>query len=224
MNRTDLDFFKNTFLFADIGDDEAISAYSKLNPTFRTFEKGEFIYTEHEYERKLGFIADGCCEVQRVHSDGTTLPLNTLKTYGSFGIIAVLSDNHEYVSCIVAKQKSTIVFIDRDDLISIMKNHSSIAINVSKFLANRIIFLNQKVHTFSGTTVEKKLANHLVSCANIYGELEFDFNRKRTSEIINAGRASLYRALDSLRDGKFITYDSKKIYITDLKGLERMSQ
>ena len=56
------------------------------------------------------------------------------------------------------------------------------------------------------------------------GLLEFELNRKRTAELISTGRASLYRALDALRDEGYITYDSKKIYINDPKGLERNSQ
>ena len=224
MNKDDVLFYKNTFLFTGLSDDEALTALQKITPVIKTFEKGECIYTQSIYERKVGFVIDGCCEVKRVHSDGTTLPLNSIMRYGSFGIVAVLSESSEYLSCVISKNKSSVAFINRDDLFLLIREHPCIALNVAKFLANRIVFLNDKVHTFSGTSVEKKLSNFLISRMKSTGLLEFELNRKRTAELISTGRASLYRALDALRDEGYITYDSKKIYINDPKGLERNSQ
>ena len=220
----DISFYKQTFLFSSLEDGEILNTINKSQPCIKTFEKGECIYTEAEYERKLGLIVEGCCEVKILHSDGTSLPLNTLYPYGTFGIIAALSDLIDYPSCVIAKKRTTVVFITSDDLKIIMRDNPSISLNVSKFLANRIVFLNQKVHTFSENSVEKKLANYLISRVRLSNEEEFEFNRKRTSELISAGRASLYRALDTLRERGYISYDSKKIYIKDRDGLERISQ
>ena len=72
--------------------------------------------------------------------------------------------------------------------------------------------------------MEKKLASYLMLSSKKLNSNEFELNRKKTSELISTGRASLYRALDSLASSGVITYDSKKIYINDPEGLERISK
>ena len=224
MNIIYSDFFKNTFLFKGLSGSEINTALEKIIIEVKSFEKKEEIYSESLFEKKLGFIYDGCCEVIRLHSDGGKLPLNTLNRYDSFGIIAALSDSIEFPSTVRALKSSTVLFISQADLLNLMLENPLIAVNVSKFLAERIIFLNNKVHTFSGATVEKKLANYLILTSKKQNSGEFELNRKKTAELISTGRASLYRALDSLAQNGFITFDSKKIYILDPEGLERISK
>ncbi len=96
--------------------------------------------------------------------------------------------------------------------------------NVIRFMSERILFLNEKIATFSGDNVEQKLAR-LLLCEKIYTDsCEFAFNKKKAAETINSGRASLYRALESLAEKGLITFDNKIIKIIDLCGLERISK
>jgi len=57
-----------------------------------------------------------------------------------------------------------------------------------------------------------------------YESAVFDFNKKKSAEALNCGRASLYRALASLESEGYISFESKKINIIDLEGLERISK
>ena len=163
-------FFSNTFLFQDMAFEDVCSAIKLIKAEARSYKKKELIYSESEFEKKLGFILSGACDVKRIHSDGTALPLNTLSTYETFGIITVFTDTVEYPSTIIAKKDTEIIFLEKDDLLRLMDRYPKISLNIARFLAERVLFLNNKIHTFSGTTVEKKLANFLVSKAK---NLEF---------------------------------------------------
>ena len=46
----------------------------------------------------------------------------------------------------------------------------------------------------------------------------------KTADKLGVGRASLYRALDSLADSGVIKLETKKIFIIDPKGLERITK
>ena len=224
MSNSYLDFFKNTFLFSNIPEQNIAEALETIALEAKQFTKNEPIYSEGSFENKLCFVYEGSCEVIRLHANGSRLPLNSLNKYDSFGIVAALTDTDEFPSTVRAKKASTVLFITSTDLEALMLRYPIIAINVSKFLAERIIFLNNKVHTFSGSTVEKKLASYLMLTSKKLNSNEFELNRKKTSELISTGRASLYRALDSLASSGVITYDSKNIYINDPEGLERISK
>lgn len=216
-------FIKQLFLFKGMDDKELDTLISKISFREERFERGDVIYSPDNFSQMIGFISDGQCEVRKQHSDGSYTPLNILKKYDSFGIISVLNDSSEYPTHIIAARPSAVLFIHKNDFF-ILLSSPKVSLNVCKFLSSKVVFLNSKIRTFSCSDVEEKLANHILITAREMRSDSFDFNRKRTSEILNTGRASLYRALDSLKKDGIITYDSKKIYIIDLEGLERKTK
>ena len=134
--------------------------------------------------------------------------------------MAVLSKEEEFPTRITAKKATKILFIRKDDVLRIIRKYPEIAMNVIEFLAAKVEFLNGKVATFSADTVEEKLRSFLLTEYRKSGPT-FSFNCKKSAEAINAGRASLYRALTSLTESGIIKLKNKKIYILDPSGLER---
>lgn len=217
------EILKNSFLFRGICDKDIDCALSNLTGTPLSFARGELIYSSGSSESKVGIILEGRCEVRQLKHDGAFAVLNVLTDSDSFGILSVLSEK-EFPTQIFATKNSTILFLEKQELLKIVNNNSQIAMNLINFLANRISFLNEIIATFSGTRVENRLASHLVSKSKALGALTFPLNCKKCSEAINAGRASVYRALASLEEEGLITTVDKKINIKDLKGLERITK
>ena len=91
-------------------------------------------------------------------------------------------------------------------------------------MSGRIEFLNKKIATFSADTVEEKLATHILNVYRASSEDHIVLNFSQTAKVLNAGRASIYRAAEALAEMSLIKLENKKIYITDLEGLERISQ
>lgn len=218
------DYLSKTFLFRDVEGEKNSDIFSNISPYTKTYEKGEAVFSPDTKVKRLGFVISGECEVRRLRSDNTYVPLNKLKRYDSFGIISLFSENREFPTYVFSTQKCSVLFIDAKDVEYLIANDHRISVSIIKFLTNRIEFLNQKIATFSSAKVDEKLAHFILLEAKRLGCLEFEFNKKRSAEAISSGRASLYRAMDALTEKELITYDSKKIYIKDLDGLERMSK
>ncbi len=212
---------KKTFIFKGIGKNEIIQLLTRVKFDIRSFERGDVIYSKESPAYEIGFVLSGACEVQHVHLDGVITPLNRLAAGGTFGIISVLNNGQDFPTHIVAKSKAEIAFLDKEDFIHLIRSSPDIALNVAEFLAGRVSFLNEKVSAFSAKSCEEKLTSSILSTAKSLGRLEFPFNRKRTAESISCGRASLYRAMESLKTRGLIDFDNKKIYIKDLNSLER---
>ncbi|MBE6532679.1 MAG: Crp/Fnr family transcriptional regulator [Ruminococcaceae bacterium] len=212
-----------TFLFSGIETEEISSLLRDVSFEEVGFARGELIYSSSSADSKIGFILSGRCEVRHLKGDSASAVLNVLGEGEAFGVLSVLSEK-EFPTHIFATKNSTILFLKKEDLLKIVNNNSQIAINLINFLANRISFLNEKIATFSGTRVENRLASHLISESKRNASTSFVFNCKKCSEAINAGRASVYRALASLEADGLITVADKKINIIDLDGLERISK
>jgi CRP-like cAMP-binding protein len=218
------DILGELFIFKDIPKEKTNEYLKMLTLETETFSAGETIYCPESFKRKVGFILNGECYVERKKSDGSTIPLNILKKGDSFGILALFSDNDQFPTCVRAKKLSTIAFISKTDLESLVRMDPDVAINIIKFMSGRISFLNRKVTTFSSDNVSQRIAHFLLNEYKQYDNVAFPINCKKTSESLNVGRASLYRTLYELSDEGIISFENKKIEILDLKGLERITK
>lgn len=224
MDPPENDFFKNLFLFKNVPEDVLQSSLNLISVEIKEYKAKERIYSPNNYENKLGFVLNGKCLIERIKNKGEPVPLNVVTSGESFGIMAVLTNQDEYPTQISAITPSKILFINQHDVLNLIKSDQTIAMNVISFLADRISFLNKKIATFSSDTVEQKLASYIISEHSKNGTNPFTFNCKRSAEAINSGRASLYRAINSLSEKQVIKLVDKKIYISDIKSLERISK
>lgn len=214
-------FFANTFLFKNISTDEIESMLNTIKVEEKSYQKGESIYSPDEFDRKVCFIYHGECVVAR-QSGGNLIPLNSATKYDSFGILTCFSERDEFPTLVTAKTACTALFIYSDALRKLIEQNTQISLNIIGFLTGKINFLNDKIASFSGGSIEEKLASYILTLRKKHDSLEFDFNKKKSAEALNCGRASLYRAIDALKSAGYITLEDKKIIITDQNGLERI--
>ena len=218
-----LDFLSETFLFRGIDKPKVGELLDSVGCEVRDYAAREVVYSPEEYERKIGFLISGRCSVERFRQDGSSVLLNTLLEGDSFGVITVLT-NEDFPTKITAKKQTKILFIKHEDFVSLLNSSKEICFNLIAFLGNRISFLNNKISTFSANNTEQKVAKRILSEYKSSGSLIFNLNCKRSAEELGIGRASFYRALDSLISDGYITYEEKKINIIDPMGLERITK
>ncbi len=212
------------FLFRGIEEPTVLKLLSLINLDFREYERSEIIYSPSSFDRRIGIVLSGECSIYRQKLDGKDIPLNVVSRTGCFGITAALAGREEFPTIIIAKRRCQIAFISGSDIEILIRNSSQVALNVIKFMSEKICFLNDKIATFSGDNVEQKTARYILSIPEIKEGYPISFNKKHAAEAINSGRASLYRALDALADSGLISIEEKTIIILDLDGLERISK
>ena len=213
-----------TFLFNGVSQSVIEEIVTRLGIELCDFDKGDTIYTPSTFQKRVGFVLQGECEVRRCEDADSAISINVIKKHGSFGILAAIRAEEEFPTVVLATKKCRIAFISGEDILSLAKAYPDIAVNIISFLAGRVAFLNARVRAFSGNTVEKKLASYILTSYKERGSLSIDLNKSKTAQAISAGRASLYRALTSLAEQEVIRLDEKSILIIDLEGLERISK
>ncbi len=217
-------FLSELFLFKNTSSDDLNKIAAQYEFQIFEFESDENIYTPDDFSKKVGFVYSGECIVEKQKSDGNSVPLNLLRKNDSFGIMTVFSSSDKFPTTVKAKKTSRIVFIEAEVIISLIKEYSNIALSVIEFMSNRIEFLNNKIATFSADSVEEKLVLYILREYEIQNSEKIKLNLSKTAEILNAGRASIYRAINSLEELNLIKFENKKIYIIDQIGLERITQ
>lgn len=215
-------FLKKIFLFRGTSDEEIDRLCDQVNFNLKSYSRGDKIYTPESYTSEIGFVYLGECEVRCCKSEGKTI-LNTIKVGDSFGILAALGKK-EFPTEIYAKRNSSVLFLSSEDLLHLINSSPKIALNVIDFLSDKVTFLNKKINTVTKGCVDKKLAAYLITSYYENEKAPFEVNLKKCSESINAGRASVYRSLESLKSKGYIQAENKIITILNLKQLEDFSK
>ena len=139
-----------------------------------------------------------------------------LKRFGAgeiFGIASLFTTGKE-LSRVNAKGATKAAFIDKDALRSLILSDANVNLNFIKFLSGRVSFLNEKIKYLTAGSPERKLSTYLASFSE---DKCFScvISMSALSEMLDVGRASLYRALAKLEGDDLISRDGKAITVID---------
>ncbi len=214
----------NFFPFKDLSVEELSKIATEIKFETVKYQKGDFVYSPEHFEKKIGFVISGKCEVYKLKHTGPPMPLNTLSRGDSFGVLAAFSKETQFPTAIVAKTICEIAFMSACDLTRLCENNSRVAMNVILFMADRISFLNGKIATYSRDSIRDKMAVFIQNERKKQGTDTIRFNCKKCSEILNAGRASVYRAIEQLTKLGIISFNNKQISVLDAEALMEMTK
>ena len=184
------------------------------------FQNNETIYTRSNFNDSVGIVLEGDIEVYK--DEEKAVMLNRIGVGGFFGAAALFANKREYVSVLVAKGNSTIMFIPFDEFKEFLANNPVFALNYIDFLSGRIEFLNKKIDEFTAQDTGQKLCRYLMDNA-VQTESKFICSVKSVVELskkLNMGRASLYRAFDELEKEEILIRKGKNIIIDDIDKLK----
>ena len=207
-------------MFKGIGVKEIKKCLESTVITIESFKKGDTIYSPECFDKRLGIILLGECYINRINKDKSRVPIKKIQSLDPFGITAVFSCVEEFPTEIVALKESKIAFIEKKSVIKMIKASPTIALNVISLLTDRIAFLNKRIAELSSGDCENKLSRFLYDQYKRNQKTEVDFNCKKTAELLNIGRASLYRSIKKLCEANIILYENGKIKFINPEGLK----
>lgn len=210
---------KKHTLFHNV-DSYALSfAVDTEDTVVKSFKSGEKIFSPQTSERRLGFILLGEASVYSAY-ENTNVLLRSLGVGDTFGISTLFGENDRFVSTIIAKKTSSVIFFTPSTIEKLLGENKEFRKNYIIFLSQRICFLNQKISCFTAGSPEKRLAVFLCSQKSEQS-FSLSINANALSEMLNVGRASLYRAFDKLISEGFIIKNGKNITLKDSDSLEK---
>jgi len=181
------------------------------NPVLR-HASGDIIYSPSSQEKKLIILTDGQADVYSADSQKKML-LRTLGRGNIVGIANLFSDS-PFVSNIVANKPCETLQISKEVYAECLESDYALMYNFLSFLSDKICYLNKKILCLTAGSAERRLAIYLDSLGS---EDSFSLPHSMTSlsEMLDLGRASLYRAFDKLQSDGFILRNGKNITLLD---------
>ena len=185
----------------------------------KSYDTGEVIFSPFDKERKMVIFLSGEAEVYTADEGRSTL----LRTVGQGGIVGVanLFSEENFVSRVIAAKHCETMEISPEKYGRILENDKRAMYNYLAFLSEKIRYLNRKIVTLTAGSAERRLAYFLDTAIpdNTADNPEITVQMNSLSEMLNLGRASLYRAADKLTEEGFIKRGGKTITVIDRKGM-----
>ncbi|MEA4816185.1 MAG: Crp/Fnr family transcriptional regulator [Lachnospiraceae bacterium] len=199
--------FKNT--------DENILAFllGKEGGELVKFKKGDIICSRKSYKKCLSIILEGKVTVKKSEG-GSEIIINTLGPGNIFGGAAVFNDTGSFIGTVTAVEKSTLLLIDQPLMSKLFRMDVVLAENYIQFLSESLSFLNKKIDTFVLHGTQERVFRYLKSQTTLNnGCVIPSYSMTKLARFLNIGRASLYRAFDSLEEKGLIEKHGKSITV-----------
>ena len=209
---------------------KGVPMFSTLSDT----ELGKIIQCSHvvscqsgntlKAENAITVILKGSVTVTKQHGDKKLL-MRILGAKSVSGVACLFEEKHDLLSTLTAIKPTEALIIDQECVSALIKENSAFAMSYISFLTSRIRFLNGRIRAYTVGDTEAKLALHLLlSDENGTGEIELPVSLSSLADMLDMGRASLYRALDSLTEKGIISRNGKTITVNNSDALKHIAE
>lgn len=171
------------------------------------FSAGDKIFPAKQTEHALCVLWNGQARVFANSPDPLRAALlRTMETGAVFGVHCIFNSDIPPQSEIIANKECTVVTIPADVWEQILTTTPAIMARYLRFLTQRIEFLNRKIQYLTAGCTERRLALYLMSQIpedNV--AVHLNISAVSLADLLDVGRASLYRAMDRLTEDGFLT-------------------
>lgn len=207
-----------TFLCRNLPAQAAEQTAAQPGVVARTFEAGAVIYDVHAFAKCLGVVLSGQVDAYKnAEEPSRRVLMNTLYAGQVFGAAALFVDTPDYVTQIVARKKSRVLFVPQAALRTLFAAYPQAAENYIAFLSERIVFLNQRIDAYTAPTAQGKLAAYLAEhacvCPDGSARVDLPFGMNKLAQALGIGRASLYRAMEAMQQAGWVTRDNRTVTV-----------
>ena len=221
MKQTEISLFLDSLPLFGGTDDALLRNIVEKNGKIMDFPVGEEIYSPKNTKKTLGVMLSGNAYVFSADENSDVL-LRTIEKGDTFGVATLFAGRDEFVSRIIAKKTCRVLFLSVDTIEALIQADETFRMNYIRFLSERICFLNTKISCFTAGSPERRLAFFLLSFEEGKPDsYAVSVNANSLSDMLNVGRASLYRAFEKLESENLICRKGKQITILDKNTLKR---
>lgn len=212
-------FLHSLQLFSALGADEITAFLASGDIYLSAYEAGDIIYNKNVLSCDVhpGIVMKGEAAVYSA-DDERDVCLRLLGIGGFFGAVNMFSVAEKFISTVKAEKKCTVLFISSAAFRKLLESNKEFMYSYLAFLGERISFLNRKIRQFTAGSTERRVAVFLDTLSE-NDEFTLPFSYSKLYEMLDIGRASLYRALDALTESKIIIRDGKRITVLDRTAL-----
>jgi CRP-like cAMP-binding protein len=208
---------RSTALFCGLGDEELHALAGRSLE--RRLAREEVLFVAGDEARGLFVIVSGSVRAFRAGTDGREQVIHTERAGATLAEVPVF-DNGTYPATAVAEEDSVVLFIAKEDVRAVCREHPGIAIAALELLAGRLRRHAELVEALSLRAVGQRLAQLLLMEARARGQrskdgTSFDISATNGQIAARVGTVTevVSRALSRLHQDGLILLDNRRVTI-----------
>lgn len=193
----------------------------------RSYQKNRVIFSEGDIGNVLFILLSGMVKIFVNDKTGREVILKIMDENDFFGEMSILDGNYRSAT-IVALKGSKALLISKDDLVSLIRHHPSIAFNIMAALSRRLRKADDKIASLSFLDAYGKVAKVLLEFAAVIGKQDGDHividipvSRREMAETAGVARETFARILSKYVSKGCLEIKGKKIVILDHETLKK---
>ena len=175
--------------------------------------KGNVVYHEGDVCESIGIVISGKIEIVSYSFEGKELLINSLKPGEIFGNNLLFSSSPVYRGDVVAKEKSVVAFINKENLIYLLQNNAEFLDLYLKAQSDKAKTLTARIQLLSFPNAEERLFYY---ASKNNGVITFR-NVTTLAATIGVQRETLSRLLTNLIERHLIKKEKGKITVLKKK-------
>ena len=214
-------------IFAGLEHQELDRLFAKL--IRRTFQKGEIIFHQDDPGDRLYFVVEGLVTISIVSQDGRENDIALMNPGDCFGEMSVLDGGSRSATAVASEATETMT-LSREDFLSFLQEHTSMAVQIIKLLVRRLRTTDEMMGDMVFMDVPTRVAKKLTELAHTYrssptsaGHITVPLGQEELSRLVGSSREAVSRALATYRRMGVLTTFHRRIRIIDLQALERLA-
>lgn len=193
----------------------------------RTFKKNDVIYRPGIEAQYAYLIVNGSIKFEFSSSSGQQFFVGMVDKNFVIGELELLS-GIEYHSTATANEKTSVILIPKNTLLTLIAQKPDFAMKFTKQLATNFYFFQLITAEKEASNLESRLANLLISIAMRFGEkkgrsITIDISQDEISNMLNASRQRVNMQLNEWQKNGIVQCNYGLISITDIESFSKHS-
>ncbi|AEX84867.1 cyclic nucleotide-binding protein [Marinitoga piezophila KA3] len=204
-----------TPIFKSLKITEIEELISSEKMIIKSYEKDEIIRFRGEKVNEVMILLSGQVKAEMSDTQGKIIEIEEIKAPNLLAVGATFSKNSIIPVDIIAIEKSTVAFINKDEVLNLCMHNKDFLQELIEYLGTKFVFISQRLWFITLNNIKDKILFHikgkLKDSSDDYVILEYSV--EQLSHLFGVTRPSLSRAFSKLEEEGIIKKEGNKIYI-----------
>lgn len=185
----------------------------------REYNKGKILFFKGDKANSFFIVLKGEIKVIRTSDTGREKILKKMKKGDFFGEMGIIEEKERSATAVVNKN-STLVIIDKESFLYLLKKYPEIALNMITDLSRRLRKADRDIENLAFFNVEMQLRNFLKERGiKLKGNdkyiIDENFTHQELANYLGTSRETVTRVFKKLEEKEIVSYKDNKIILND---------
>jgi CRP/FNR family cyclic AMP-dependent transcriptional regulator len=199
---------------------------SKVKHVFRTFNKDEYVYVEHQSADEVYFVAKGRVKIFELKNEKTEVLKAIVSTGEIFGELALAGESQRTDFAQAVESNTLVCCLQLSDIKELMLADKQLSFSILKLVGFRLKKIERKIEQLVLKDVRTRVIEFLKDAAECKGKkvgsetlIQTPLTHRDIGKLIGLSRQSVTVTLNELKSENLIYFDRKRILIRNIDEL-----